>query len=757
MFTNLIHVPLQFVDPAQIRDELTAIIKKDFFQPASSFANDLNLIQSAHDYISAESPKQSPDLTNLESQLYAYYFLVQDASKKFPDHAFPVTWYSNLGYKPKRSVANTWKEQQAHILAQLASVYNQKAQQESQHTDEGIKTACACYKWAAGCFQLIGLFQLNSTLFDEHTLLALQWLMLAQAQELTWNKAIANTAMKNTVIARLSVKVAEYYTLALENAEKSDNIILDWMNQFKVKRNHFLAAAYYRMSVVALDLFEYGQQVAYLKQASQFCTEAAKYKRYVNGAVLKDLQGLTNVVSETLRSAEKDNDLVYLKPVPDQRELPEIAGVSMVSAELPPKLSEKQQEAFSGLIPFHIIQIAQAFKERHEQYITSTFQEPTQALTRMLGKFLTEQDLPASIDTLQKPESLPESILHHAHEIVSIGGVQLVETSMAEISKLAEQLKDLVGACEERLRLDKYEDDLMREREGSARWNRPNSETASAEFQARIGKMRSFLQIGHQSDLLIGNNYAEIKPFVEIYCRGSQALNEAIPRSTHTKIGPALAKRVGDLRDLLTKVDKIEKNRQRFLSGIEIKARDHNVLPAILNEYKRHPAKYEDARGQIEPVKFEPIYERHITFYGAELRSLEQLKEDQMALEREILSANQEFSRARNLEFDKSQTSRLERLQSFEEAYVQFLELVSNLNQALKFYTDFLEKGSVVLQELDGYLYSRREEARELQMTIHNAEKMDKIEQSMAQGLPLPAPKGQKPNTWDPSKGIHFL
>lgn len=758
MFANLINVSLQYVDPVQLKQALSAVIKKDFFQPASSFANDLDQIQNVHDFISSESPKLDPDLESLESALYSYFHLVEGASKKFPDHVATITWYSNLGYKPKRCVASTWRELQGYIVCQLGSVYSMKAFKQSQHTDEGIKAACAFFKLAAGCYEFVRRLKVTTTDLDESTLMSLQWLMLAQAQELTWNKAISNTGMKNTVIARLSVKVSEMYDTALLHAEKSDSIILDWMNQFKVKRSHFMAAASFRMSIVALDSFEYGQQVAHLKHAAELCAEASKYKRYVNAAVLEDLQGLTNVVNETLRSAEKDNDLVYLKPVPNVKDLPEIVGVSMVSADIPPKLSETENStpAFASLIPFHIIQVAQAFKERHEQFITDSFQEPLQALTRMLGKFLTEQDLPASIDTLQKPENLPESILHHLQEITAIGGIKLIETSMAEISKLASQSQELVEACEERLRMEKYEDDLMREREGSTRWNRPTSEAASAEFHARIAKMKSFLEIGHQSDVFIGDNYASILPFVEIYCRGQEALVEAIPRSTHTKIGPALAKLVAELRDLLTSVEKLEKGRQRFLSGIEIKARDHNVLPAILNEFKKKPANFQDANGNVEPVKFEPIYERHIKFYANDLRYLEQLKEEQMGLERKILACNREFSHARTLEFDKSQSRRLERLRSFEEAYVQYLELVANLNQASKFYSDFLEKGNVVLQEVDGFLYARREEARELQMTIHNANNLDKIEQSMTQGSSLPAPRGQKPSTWDPSKGINF-
>lgn len=757
MFSNLISVPLRLLDPLPIREALTEIIKKDFFQPASSFSGDLNRIQQLHDYVSSQT--SNSDLDTLESALYEYFYLAGDISSKFPNTGITVTWYGTLGYKPAKSLISSWDELQASIVHQLGSLYCQKAFKESQYSDEGIKAACSYFKLSAGCYEYLRTLKMPGKDYEDATLQSLQWLMLAQAQELTWNKAISNTSMKNTVIARLAIKVSEMYATALEFADKSDSIILDWINQFKVKKNHFRAAAQYRMSIVVQDNFEYGNQVAYLTEASSLCTEAAKYKRYVNAAVVEDLQGLATVVNETLRGAQKENDLVYLKPVPSARDLPPILGVSMVSSEIPAKLIERGDipKAFAALLPFSIIQVAQAFKERYEQFISHSFHDPTLALTRMLGKFLTDNDLPASIDTLQKPESMPTSIVHHAQEIMSIGGITLIESSMTEISKLAAQAEDLIHSCEERLRMEKYEDDLMREREGSSRWNRPPSEVAGGQYTTKLDRMKQYWELGHQSDLLIGENYASIRTFLEIYCGGKDSLNKAIPRSSHSNLSSPVATSVAELRDLLGEADALEKSRHRFLSSIDIKARDHSILPAILNEFKKNPSQYQDSKGKVDAVKLETIYERHIRFFGSDLKFLEKLKEQQIDLEKKIQEANDSFSQARTVDYDQSQRKRLEVLQSFEEAYVQYLELVSNLNQASKFYTDFLEKGNVVLRELDEFLYSRREEAQKLEISIHNSDKFNEIERSMSNSASsLPAPRGQKVNTWDPSKGIQL-
>lgn len=758
MFDNLTCIPLRLVDPFPIKNVLSEIIKKDFFQPASKFSADLDRVQSVHDYISNAASKKDADLDNLESALYEYYFLVAAIAGKFPDNVVSMTWYGTLGYKPQRSECSTWKQLQGQIVHQLGSVHCHKAFQASQYSDEGMKVACAAFKKAAGCYEYLRTLDLPMGDFDDATLMALRSLMLAQAQEVTWNKAISGANTKNTLIARLAIRVSDMYETTLEYAEKSDKIILDWINQFKVKKNHFLAAAHYRMSIVNQDSFEYGKLVAHLKCASQFCAEAAKYKRYVSAAVVEDFLRLATVVNDTLRTAERDNDLVYLKPVPSARDLPAIEGVTMVDVEVPAPLTEQSDsgKAFASLLPFSIIQVAQAFKERQEQFVANSLIEPVQALTRMLGRFLTERDLPASIDTLQKPESLPDSIIQHSQEIISIGGTEIIEASMTEISKLAEQARDMVHACEERLHMDKYEDDLMREREGAERWTRPSSEVAGASLSARLDKMKSYLEQGHQSDQVIGDNYRSIQPMLGTYCGGHAALKRSIPLSSHSNIGPGLATLVVQLRDLLAEVDKLEKSRQRFMSSMEVKSRDHGILSTVISEYKKDPKSFQ-TDGVVDPMKFEAVYERHIREFGPDLKYVEQLKEQQASLEKRIHAANSEFALARMNNYDQSQSKRLETLQRFEETYLQYLELVSNLNQASKFYSDFLAKGNVVLRELDGFLYSRREEARELVIALHNQDNFHKIENSMAHNdSPLPAPRGQKANTWDPSKGIHF-
>lgn len=757
--SNLLCLPFRLVDNLDLRSTLTDIIKKDYFQPASTFSADIDKAQHLHTAVAAGSRNTSVDLTKYEQDICQYYYMAEDLARKFHDHAVTFDWYGTLGYKPTHCPVTTWKHLQYELTFQLGALYSHRASQQSVHSDEGIKAACLAYKLASGCFQMLLQQHIPLADFDQQTLSALRSLMLAQAQELIWLKAVTNPSMKNTVVARLAMKVSDLYAEAWEHANNSDKITLDWTNYMKVKQLHLKAGAHYRMSIVAQDSFDYGVQVAHLKYAASLAKEAAKHKRYVSEFVLEDLKGLTTTVEDTLRTAEKDNDLVYLKPVPATQDLPPIAGVSMVDAETPPTLLSRGSTPhyFNTLVPFSVIQIAQAFRERQDKYVVENFHEPLQALTRMLNGFLSDRDLPATIDMLQKPENLPESIIHHAKEIQSIGGIRIIEDSMREISKLCDKCKELVLDCEERLRLEKQEDDMMREREGTARWLRQPSVDAAVEYTARIEKMKDYLRQGHESDVLIGDSYRSIKSLLEAYCKGHQALMDQIPRSTAVTLDATLGKLTADLRGLLSEVDKMEKSRQRFLSSIEVKSREHNVLSVILSEFKVNPNAFLSPEGVIEPVKFEAVYERHIRFLSTDLKYVEQQKKQQMVLEQKIEATNAEFVEKKNIPYNEKQQARLGALQVLEEAYVRYLELISNLNHASNFYSDFLDRGNVVLHDTDQYLYARREEARELEISIRNQNKLQDIEQSMARTpANLAAPRSQKPATWDPSKVIRF-
>lgn len=753
MIDNFLCLPFFQVADAPIKEVLALLIKKDYFQPASAFSEDLTTAQNLQTALAGYSTSEPIDLARYQQIIIDFYNLIEGVSRRFPDNVASFEWFSTLRYLPSSRIVTTWKEEQAHLVYQLGVVYCKRAHGENIFHEEGVKRACLYFKNSAGCFE--HLLAISNELGDQsgqslnrHTIETLKLMMLAQAQEVIWLKAVSNPSMKNTLVARLSKKVADFYEEAIAHALQSNTIILDWTNHMRVKMHHFIAASYYRMAIVALDSFEYGQQVAFLKAALEKCTEALKHKRYVGTKVLEDLQGLNETVSSILRTAEKENDLVFLKPVPLPQELPLIDAVSMVNPEVPDDLKHAaSSSAFAALVPFTVIQVAQAFKEREETYIRQSFAEPLSALGRMLHQFLAQRDLPATIDTIQKPESIPDSIINHLKEIVTIGGLHIIEDSMVEISELALKSKDLIFECEERLRMESYEDELLRERAGDS-WNREPSLVVSADLCAKLDKMKNFLQQGHRSDVLIGEAYEKIRPALEAYCGGKESLQRRIPSLTYVKLDPEIGKLVNELKVLLTEANKLDAARQKFTSSVDGKSRTNSVLSLVLSEYKKSPSRFSFPNGSIDAAKFEPIYEKQIQRYLEDKAYVESLKIKQQQLESQIDQSNVKFVRSREALNSAAHQERLRALQFFESAYVEYLELIANLNRASSFYSDFLEKGNGVLREVEEFLYSRREQARELTQELQNQQNFNQIEHSMGQPK-LAAPQSVRPRSYE--------
>lgn len=750
MISNFVSLPLFRITDIPLRETLSLLMKKDFFQPATAFSEDLRRAQELHTSLATNSTSQSPDLAQYHVDIAEFYRLIQDISLRFPDNFVSFEWFSTLRYNPTSRRVTTWELEQAHLVYQLGAVICQEAHDENISHEEGARKACLFLKRAAGCFQM--LLQLASDApdtspldFDKATSSTLKLLMLAQAQEVVWLKAASNPSTKNTLVARLSKKIADLYEEAITYSLQSKTIIFDWTNHMRVKMFHFLAVSYYRMSIVALDNFEYGNQVAYLKAASKKCVEGLKHTRYVEPKVIQDLQGLIETVDSILRTAEKENNFVFLKPVPSFQELPSIVAVSMVEPEIPQELiEEKYKPAFATLVPFGVIQIAQAFKEREEEYVRRSFLEPLLALGRMLHQFLAARDLPATIDTIQKPESIPDSIMRHLKEIATIGGIKIIEDSMSEISDLALKSRNLIFECEERMRMESYEDEILRERAVAA-WNRQPSKEVNTNFASKIQKMQNYIQQGHQSDVLIGDSYENMKPALKAYCGGRETLQRNIPSSSYVKLDPELSKLVNELKELISHATKLETARHKFVSGMRGKSRNSSILPTVLSQYKRNPLQFQHPNGSIDPAKFEPIYEEHLRLYAHDLAFLEKQKLQQTQLEKQIDESNLQLTRSKEILKSAAQQKRLKALQFFENVYVQYLELIANLSQASAFYIDFLEKGNGVLRELEGFLYSRREEARELTIGIQNQQKFSQIEHSMGASSKIAAPQSVRP------------
>ena len=292
----------------------------------------------------------------------------------------------------------------ANVLFNLAALYSQLAYALNRTTADGLKQACNYSCQAAGVLShlrtdiLPDLRTSPPEDMDDMTLQSLEQLLLAQGQECFWQKAVKD-GLKDVSIARLAAKVSDFYGDAGDLAVKSNAISTEWIHHMTAKNHHFAAAAQFRQSLDCLEKRKYGEEVARLRDSLNCVNEGLKESRWINRTVLGDLNGLKSRVAEDLKRAEKDNDVIYLSPVPPKSELRSIDRASMVASKAPPQvidaismLGEKSPlglPLFAKLVPYAVHIAASIYSDRRDRLVNDSIAGELESMTDKLREYAT--------------------------------------------------------------------------------------------------------------------------------------------------------------------------------------------------------------------------------------------------------------------------------------------------------------------------------------------------------------------------------
>jgi programmed cell death 6-interacting protein len=211
------------------------------------------------------------------------------------------------------------------------------------------------------------------------TLRALRDVMLAQAQECAWAKAVVDR-MKDGTIAKLAARVEALYASALEHAAAKGadagacELPKEWQSHLGAKRWHFAAAAQFRKSVEDLGANRYGAELARLQLAQAHIKKALELAkaRNVSPALAADAKSLQDVINSSLSRATRDNDLIYLDPIPAVAQLAPLVGVSMAEPRLAPDIKDPSALArqlgplFEQLTPYSVHLAMSIYEDRKE-------------------------------------------------------------------------------------------------------------------------------------------------------------------------------------------------------------------------------------------------------------------------------------------------------------------------------------------------------------------------------------------------------
>lgn len=653
---------------------------------------------------------------------------------KFPvDIGLDFVWYPALGYNTQRPISqNNLRFELANILFNLAAMYSQLAIASNRNSDDGLKAACNYFCLSAGVLSHLKTAivpDMRSTPpedMDANTLESLELLMLAQAQEVFWQKACRD-GLKDATIAKLAAKVSDLYSEAGDWAIKSDAVSSEWIHHMNAKHHHFAAAAQYRAACDCLEKRKYGEEVARLNDSLNCANEALKEARYVSKRVQDDLNGLKAKVQDHLKRAEKDNDMIYLIPVPSKSELKILDRVNMVSARVPKEVADSSsmlgdhgelgKPLFSRLVPYSVHVAASIYVDKRDRLVNDNIIQEWEGLTGRIHDLMKSLNLPGSLQALEKPLGVPPSVASHAEEIRQQNGFYRLQAAVKDTDKLKVSDRTTYQEGVDLLRSEAAEDEQARRKFGTDRWSRLPSHDAVPKLYSQVTEIEGYLSQASNSDKLVQKKMRENESLIRLLGGTDRDLEDYIPSSRRATMTAKVEREANNLRAALNDITRFENRRKRKTEDLRAKAKADDVHTDLLREAARLEREY--PMQTIEAVQFEDFFDKRLEKYSSDRAEIKQETVEQEDLLSRLQQANSSFNTARK--GDSSTKEREQALQNLENAFLAYKEIISNVDTGRKFYNDLAGIVTRFRDECRNFVYQRRAEAAGLETDLSTA------------------------------------
>jgi len=166
----------------------------------------------------------------------------------------------------------------------------------------------------------------------------------------------------------------------------------------------------------------------------------------------------------------------------------------------------------------------------------------------------------------------------------------------------------------------------------------------------------------------------------------------------------------------LNDVSRIESRRRRAIEVLRDRAKSDDITNAILTEATRleHAAPLRT----VEAADFDNLFTARLAKYDDDAKVVQREVEDQEALESKIREANSSFLAARKAERSEGLKEREEALQTLENAYTKYKEVIGNLESGRMFYNNLATLVARFRDEVKQFVHNRRLQADQIEMYV---------------------------------------
>jgi programmed cell death 6-interacting protein len=131
------------------------------------------------------------------------------------------------------------------------------------------------------------------------------------------------------------------------------------------------------------------------------------------------------------------------------------------------------------------------------------------------------------------------------------------------------------------LRTEAAEDDAVRRKYGTDRWNRPTAEAAAPKLYAQIDEIDGYFKAAVNSDNIVKTKLNENERNIQLLSGPDRDLENFVPSGRRPTTNAVVDREAGKLRGCLNEVSRLESRRRRKVEALRMKAKLDDISESI--------------------------------------------------------------------------------------------------------------------------------------------------------------------------------
>ncbi|KAG0265202.1 bck1-like resistance to osmotic shock [Mortierella polycephala] len=708
--------------------------------------------------------------------LYRYFGQLEILDLRFPvDEAhikIGFMWYDAFTQRPTSQYSLAFEK--ASTIFNIASVLSAIATSQTRVNEpEGVKKAFHYYQAAAGIYTYINENFLHAPSIDlsRDTVKMLVSLMLAQAQEVFWEKTLAEKK-KPLLISKLAAQVAWSYQATLEGmADGVSKQVFEknWQTLFQIKAKLFTAIAQYYRSVTAESDSKWGEMVGRIQVAETSVKEAEKLaKTFASGFTQSSHSTVTltqdaantlheitkmhvAIITEKKTQAIRDNDMIYHEAVPSEGSL---SALEKLNATKPLPISdlytpsEMQKvigpDTFQKLIPLSVHESSSMYSEEKAKLVRAEA-EKCETANQELSSALEFMNLPVGLDKFKNKANgshhatldtlaIPPTTVKECADFIQAqekGGGSIADL-IATLDRVKSGTRETLENANLSLDEERSQCETLRAKYADLWVQRPSGpltqvfRTDSKALFESIDKAAASDQNLYQTFDQIANNVMVLREgregpaleqlFARIVVDASSTRKSSI-KSDNSLLdvedngeSEAILKTVAKVEEAIGKLKKLKQERMDTLEDMKIKTQQDDISNLLILNKKSSGIEPQLFAQELE--KFRP----HQTRITATIHHQQALMQELTSHYKELMNGQE----ARSLQdvWDATERKRQAMADQLLKTQASYMTVKDGYQKGIRFYQDLNEQVQDLSRAVDQFCRSRKEERDMLERQV---------------------------------------